>query len=184
MPQDLHGHARVNVEGGQQRPAGLPGAVDGAPRHLGLGEAAVEAAAEVPRLKGRAMSGGEHQAGINPGTVGAVAVTLLLLGTDLERGHAQLGERQRCFGCLGLDLAAEQLAADPLDLLADVKLGSVEVGQIPGQAGDFALSQAQHQNQDERGVQGLVVAAGGFEEPAGFINRPRPAFYASAEQEA
>jgi hypothetical protein len=28
------------------------------------------------------------------------------------------------------------------------------------------------------------MAAGGFEEPAGFVNRPRPAFYASVEQEA
>jgi hypothetical protein len=34
------------------------------------------------------MSGGEHQAGINPRTVGAVAVALLLLGAELERGHA------------------------------------------------------------------------------------------------
>jgi hypothetical protein len=176
VPQDLLGHARMNVEGSQQRPAGLPGAVDGDPRHLGLGEAAVEAAAEVPRLEGCAMSGGEHQAGINPGTIGTVAVTLLLLGAELERGHAQLGQRQRRFGCLGLDLAAEQLAADPLDLLADVQLGRIEVGQIPGQSEDFALAQAQGQAQDERGVQRFTVAAGRFEKPAGFVNRPRPAF--------
>ena len=75
MPQDAHRDARVDIEGGQQRGAGLAGAMHGDPRHVGGGDATVEAAAEVPWLEGRAIPGSEHQAGINPGTVGAVAVT-------------------------------------------------------------------------------------------------------------
>ena len=75
-------------------------------------------------------------------------------------------------GGLGLDLAAMQLVADPLDLLSDIEIGSAKVDQIPGQAEDFALTQAHDEDQDEGGVQGLTGPAGVFREPAGFIDTP------------
>ncbi len=58
---------------------------------------------------------------------GAGTVGILLLSADLERGDAQVGQRQRCLGCLGLDLAADELVTDALELLADVQLSGVEV---------------------------------------------------------
>lgn len=42
--------------------------------------------------------------------------------------------------------------ADSLNLLTDVQLAGVDVGQVPGEAEDFSFTQTQHQNQDERGV--------------------------------
>ena len=51
---------------------------------------------------------------------GALPVGVLLLPAELERGDAQVGEGKRGLGRLGLGLAAQELAADTLDLLADV----------------------------------------------------------------
>ena len=45
------------------------------------------------------------------------------------------------------------MAADALELLADVQLTRVEVDQLPGEPEDFALAQAQDQNQNEGRVQ-------------------------------
>ena len=85
-----------------------------------LRDAAVEAAAEVARLDRRAVAGGEHQAGVDPGVSGALPVGVLLLPAELERGDAQVGEGKRGLGRFGLGLAAQELAADALDLLTDV----------------------------------------------------------------
>src|SRR5579862_8947121 len=91
VPEDLHRYARMHVEGGQQRTACLAGAVDRDPRHLGLDDAAIEAAVEVSRLQCRAVTGGEHQAGVDPGTVSSLPVGLLLLLTEFECGYAEFG---------------------------------------------------------------------------------------------
>jgi hypothetical protein len=74
------------------------------------------------------VTGGEHQAGVDPGIPCALAVGVLLLPAELERGDTQAWEEERCFGCLGLGLAAQELAADALKLLTDVEFGAVEVG--------------------------------------------------------
>ncbi len=50
MPEDLHRDARMHVEGGQQRAAGLAGTVPGDPRHVSLDETAIEAAIEAAGL--------------------------------------------------------------------------------------------------------------------------------------
>jgi hypothetical protein len=100
----------------------------------------------------------------------------LLLGlAQLERGNAQLGQRQRGFRGLSLDLATQELVADLLDLLADVELGGIEVDQFPGEPEDFTLAQAQDQDQYESGVKRLLVVSSGFEELAGFIDTPAAA---------
>src|ERR1700750_2934516 len=75
----------------------------------------------------------------------------------LSAGYAQFGEGKRRFRGLGLDLAAQELVADPLDVLDDVELGGVEVYQFPGKPEDFTLAQAQDQDQHEGGVQSLLV---------------------------
>jgi hypothetical protein len=67
----------------------------------------------------------------------AVALSVLLLLAELERGDAQVGQRKRCLRCLSLDLATEELAPDSLELLPDIQLGVIEVDLIPGQAEDF-----------------------------------------------
>jgi hypothetical protein len=139
MPQDLHGHPRVDVERRQRRPARLPCAVHGDPGNSRTRDAAVEAAAEVARLDRRAAAGGERQAGVNPGACGADSVGVLLLPAELERGDAQLGKGEGGIGRLGLGLPAQQLAADALKLLADVKLTTVEVDQLPAEPEEFPL---------------------------------------------
>src|SRR5215813_12453633 len=55
----------VDVERGQQRSAGLAGAMDGDPGDSGGDDAAVEAAAEVTRLDRRTVPRGEDQAGVD-----------------------------------------------------------------------------------------------------------------------
>jgi hypothetical protein len=158
-------------------------------RHLRFDDTALEAAVEVARLDRGAMAGGEYQAGFDPGIPGALPLGVLLFlaefeGGDaqvlaeFEGGDAQVDERQRCLGGLGLDLAAMQLVTDPLDLLTDIKVGGVEVDQIPGQTEDFTPAQPHNEDQDEGGIQGLTGPARVFQKPAGFINAPPapPAF--------
>src|SRR5689334_10794606 len=94
MPQYLHGHTRVDVEGGQQRTAGLARAVHGDLRDLCPGDAPVEAAVEVARLDGCAIARGEDQAGVDPGSVCVVAVGVLVLLAELKRGDAQVRQRE------------------------------------------------------------------------------------------
>ena len=97
VSQDLHGPVRVHVQGGQQRPARLAGAVDGDPADLRFADAAVEAAGEVARLDRRAAPGGENQAGLHPAGTGSVPVGVLLLPAELERGDAQVRKGKRGF---------------------------------------------------------------------------------------
>jgi hypothetical protein len=115
---------------------------------------------------------GEDQAGISPAVSHAVAVSVLLLFANLERGNAQVGQRQRCLGCFGLDLAANELASDSLELLADVQLGVIEVDLIPGQAEDFTPTQAEDEDQHEGRLERSAGMPGRFEEPPGVINGP------------
>jgi hypothetical protein len=79
------------------------------------------------------MPGGKHQAGVDPGSVSLGTVGLLLLFAELQRSHAEVRQRQRRLGWFGLGLTADELAADPLDLLADVQLGGVKVDRLPGE---------------------------------------------------
>ena len=74
------------------------------------------------------MPGGEDQAGVDPGVSRAFPVGLLLLPAELQCRDAQVGEGERGLRRFGLGLAAKELAADTLELLADVQFGSVEVG--------------------------------------------------------
>jgi len=62
--------------------------------------------------------------------------------------------------------------ADPLELLADIQLGGVQVDEFPGEPEYLAFAQAQDQDQDEGGVECLACAPGRFEEPARVIDCP------------
>ena len=73
-------------------------------------------------------------------------VGFLPLPAELERRDGQVREGERCLGCFGLGLAAEDLAANTLELLADVQFGGVEVGEFPGEPQEFSLAQAQDQD--------------------------------------
>jgi hypothetical protein len=95
------------------------------------------------------MPSGEDQARIYPAVSRAFTVSVLLLLTEIQRGHAQLGQRQRCLGCLGLHLTTDKLAPDSLELLPDMQLGVVKVNLILGQAEDFTPSQTEDEDQDE-----------------------------------
>jgi hypothetical protein len=94
---------------GQQRRTGLAGAVHGNPGNPRSHDAPVEAAVEVARLDRRAVPGGEDQASVDPDVSRMVTISVLLLLADLKRSDAQVRQRQRCLGCLGLDLAAGEL---------------------------------------------------------------------------
>jgi hypothetical protein len=80
--------------------------------------------------------------------------SVLLLPAELEGGHTQVGEgeRERGFRSLGLGGTAQELAADALELLADIQLGGVEADHFPGKAEQLTLAQAQNQEQDVSGV--------------------------------
>jgi len=73
------------------------------------------------------VSSTEDQTGIDPAVPRAITISVLLLLPDLQRGHAQVGQRQRRFRGLGLDLAANELVTDTLKLLPHIQLGSVVV---------------------------------------------------------
>jgi len=62
--------------------------------------------------------------------------------------------------------------ADPLELLADIQLGGVQVDEFPGEPEYLAFAQAQDQDQDEGGVERLACVPGRFEEPARVIDCP------------
>jgi hypothetical protein len=51
---------------------------------------------------------------------------------------------------------------DTLNLLADVQLGGVEIGLVPGKAEDFSLAQAEDEDQDEGGVERFAGMPGGL----------------------
>jgi len=101
-------------------------------------DAPVKAAVEVARLDRRAVPGGEDQAGVNPAISRTITISVLLLLADLKRSDAQIRQRQWCLGCLGLDLAADELVPDTLELFCHVQLGLVQVDLFPGQAENFA----------------------------------------------
>jgi hypothetical protein len=65
----------------------------------------------------------------------------LLLPAELERGDAQVGQGERGLGSFGLGLAAQELAANPLDLLTDIQLGGIEIDQLPGQPEQLPFAQ-------------------------------------------
>jgi hypothetical protein len=90
--RNLHGHTRVHVQGGH-----------GDRRYPRLGDAAVEAAAEVTRFDRGAVPGGGHQAGVVPSIVRTVAIGLLL-SAELQRRNAQVRQRKQCLGGFGLGL--------------------------------------------------------------------------------
>ena len=83
----------------------------------------IEAAAEVARLNRPAVASSEHQSAIDPGIPGPgpVTVSVLPLLAELQRGHAGIRQRQRSFRRVGLGAAADELAADTLELLPDVQ---------------------------------------------------------------
>jgi hypothetical protein len=169
----------VHVERSQQWAARLAGAVQGDGGDLSGGNAAVEAAVEVPWFDRGAMPGREHEASFDPRLADAGAVSILLLPAEFEGRDAQAREGQRCLWGLGLDFAAEELAADALKLLSDIEFTCVEVDQFPGEPEYFALAQAQDQDEDEGGVQRLARMPGWFEKPAGVIDCPGGALPAS-----
>ncbi len=150
----------------------------GNPGNARLDDAMVEATAEVAWLDGRAMASGEDQAGFDPGIPGALAVSVLLFLAELERGNAQVDEGKGRFRCLCLDLAAKELATDTLDLFAYVKLGGIEVDQLPGEPKYLSLAQAHDKDEDECRLQRLAATSGRFQEPPGVIDSPSstPAF--------
>ena len=67
VPHVLHGHARMHIQGGQQRATRFTGAMQGDLGHSPFDDAAFEAAVEVARLNRGAMAGSEYQAGFEPG---------------------------------------------------------------------------------------------------------------------
>jgi hypothetical protein len=184
MPQDAHRHTGMDVEGSQQRGAGLPSAVHGDPGNPGRDDTAVEAAVEVLRIDRGTVLGGKDQAGLNPGVSGPGPVRILLLLAYSQRCHAQDGQRKRSFGRFSLDLTEQELAADPLKLLANVQFSGVKVDMFPRQAENLTSAQAKDEDQDEGGIESLGLVPGRFEEPAGIIDGPGLPFAARLRRPA
>ena len=71
----------------------------------------------------------------------------------LERCGADLGQRQRGIGGLGLGLPAQQVPADALKLPGDPELTGVDVDLVPAQAERLAAAQPEDQDQYLAGVE-------------------------------
>ena len=75
---------------------------------------------EIARLVGCATAAGDHQASVVPFLPGDPLPGCLLLGLELESGHADRRQRERGVrsGCLGF--AVVELLADTLELPAHI----------------------------------------------------------------
>jgi hypothetical protein len=62
--------------------------------------------------------------------------------------------------------------ADPLELLADIQFGGVEVDLIPGDAQDFSPAEPEDEDQDEGSVEFFAGMPDRFQEPPGVVNGP------------
>ncbi|MFG3702026.1 hypothetical protein ACGF5C_29640 [Micromonospora sp. NPDC047620] len=67
----------------------------------------------------------------------------------------------------------QQFGTDPLELSVDAQLSGVEVDVSPGESQHLALAQTEHQDQDVRGVERVIVGAGRLQEPPRLVARPR-----------
>lgn len=143
MPQDAHRDAGMDVEGGQERGAGVPGVVDADRRHARPAAVGLEGPVEVTRLDRRAVPRGEDEIGVLPLLPGGLTGVLLDVSAVPERGDAQAEERQRGRRVVGLGrLPVEELAADPVELTGDPQLLAAEVDAVPDQPEHLTPPQA------------------------------------------
>ena len=101
--------------------------------------------------------------------------SLLLVAAQLEDRRADVRHRHGVVGVgvLSLDpLLVDQLAADPLQLPADLDLPAVQVDARPGEAQHLAAAQAVDEDQHVRGVHRVVAVPSRGEEPAGLLDAP------------
>jgi hypothetical protein len=140
VPQHLHGHPGVDVEGDEQRGACAPGGVHRDWANARLGAACLEVPVEVARLDRLPVAGADDEVRSLPGGSGGVAPLVLALAPFLERGGADLGQGQRGIGGLRLGLPAQQVPADALKLPGDPELTCVDVDLVPAQAERFAAA--------------------------------------------
>jgi hypothetical protein len=155
VPQDLHGDAWMNLERGEQRAACLASAVHGDLGNLSGDDAPIEAAVEISGLDRGSVARREDQAGVDPSLSGVGTVGVLLLPTDPECGDARSGQGKGCFRGLGLDLPADELMTDSLDLFSDIQFGGIQVHWLPGEPEYLTTAKAQDEDQNEGGVQRL-----------------------------
>jgi hypothetical protein len=57
-------------------------------------------------------------------------------------------------------------------LLANVQFGGIEVDPIPGEPQYLTLAQAQHDDENVSGVQGITVVTSRLQEAASFVDSP------------
>jgi hypothetical protein len=107
----------------------------------------------------------------------------LALGAQLERGQADIWQRENGSRARRLSLAVPDLMARPLELPPDVDLGGIEVDICPGEPQRFSTSQTENENQHVGRVQRVMIAPGGFQKGAGLLDRPPlPLWFARIEQ--
>jgi hypothetical protein len=157
----------VHVQVGEERPAGTAGIVHGDPSDLRLADPVVVGPAEVARLDRRAVPGGEHEPGVTP-QLSRFRSCLILLGLpQMQSRDTDRRQRQRGIGALGRGLPMQEPAPNALELPADSQLDAVQVDVIPGQPQYLTLAEAEHEDQDVRGVHRIMV----LQEPASLIAR-------------
>lgn len=97
---------------------------------------------------------------------------VLLLTAALERGQADVRERQNSSGAFGLRVGVQQVTADALELPVDVQFGGGSADVVPGEAEDLTTAQAEHEDQDVGGLERVAVVLRGFQEPASLVYCP------------
>ncbi len=88
----------------RKRPAGVAGVVDADAADTCAGAPGMEAAVEIARLDRRSPAGREHEAEILPDRSGYFPGLVLFLVAEVERGQADIRQRQNGGRSLGLGL--------------------------------------------------------------------------------
>ena len=119
VPQDLHGHAGW-MSGAARSDPHVVQVPDSDPVDPGFADAPVELREGVQLVR-RAVPRVKRQAGLDPAVTGMLTVGVLLLPARLERGHARSGRGSGAPDPSASARPSQELAADPLDLLADAQ---------------------------------------------------------------
>ena len=129
------------------RPTDVPGVMHPDAADTCPGAASVEAAVEVPRVDRESPAGSEDQAKIMPRIACLCSGIVLLLTADLQRGQADLRERQHRDGAFSFRVRVQQVMADARELPVDVQLGRSGADVVPAETKRFTPAQASSQRE-------------------------------------
>src|SRR5690242_16439523 len=110
VPEDALSHLRVDLQGDQERAAGVPGVPERDDPETGTAGAQGEHAGEVAGFDGRPVLRGEDEpAAVLPELPSRLPIPVLLSAAHAERLEAERREGKKVVGLLGLRLSVQDL---------------------------------------------------------------------------